>query len=621
MLSRALDLRRFRVLSLLAVLMLTTAALAVTFGALLADDSINTVTVGNLSASKTVDQETALVGETLNYTVVISNVGDNAQTVMTDTLPSGLAIIPESLNSVTTNAIATTFTVTGDTVLWEGLIGNNGDVEIQFGAVVTAPLMGGDVVTNTAYITGTGALLTPMAETAILSLTPAALTAVKTADRELLNPASTVQYTVVVNNSGEATADAVTITDPLPAELDYVADSLTVIGGGVYSVTADVINWTGAITGQTAVTLTYAAELAASAPGPNGTFTNTATISGVGDPIAASSSVDYQTTVVLYVPAVFKPLPTPTLLSISTPTSGDDLVTFSSTISWSDVGNAVYELQEARNPDFVGALTYAVDNTTSFVVTHNSTQDMKYYYRVRATRGQLSSTWSNILMQYAPYGHDFTGGISPWAIRRQDTDDVDNLLYYSSSGYMVMKINGRWDYAIAAPMVSVPWDAYTLRARVRLSDGIDNLQSYGLIFGGDWNGAPCPNSSYTSCFNHYYRLNVIWYGTKPTTSLMRVQIKRIDYHDPINNSGRGDVEVVPFTDVNVGDPSGWNNWTVNVYPSGIIQLYVNSNLAVQGYDPEAKYVGSGTYFGTFASSNEYSGTAAQFDWVRVGPLP
>ncbi|MCB8985049.1 MAG: DUF11 domain-containing protein [Ardenticatenaceae bacterium] len=613
--------RPYRIFSLLAVVMLTAVALALTFGALMADDSnINVVTVGNLSASKTVDQATALVGSTLNYTVVISNVGDNADTVMTDTLPTGLAVVPESLNSITNNAIATTFTVTGDTVLWEGLIGNGGNVEIQFGAVVTTPLAGGDVVTNTAYVTGTGALLAPKAETAILSQTPAALTAVKTADRETLYAGTPVQYTVVVSNSGETTADPVTINDPLPSELNYVTDSLSVVGGGAYSVTADVINWTGVITGQTAVTLTYAAELAVTDPGASGVFTNTATVTGVGDPIEASSPLNYQSNVFVYFPIISKPLPSPILLSISTPTSNNDFQSFSSTVTWSDIGNATYVLEEARNPDFTNAVSYDAGSSTSQVVTHDSSTNMKYYYRVRAFRGQISSGWSNILMQYAPYADSFTSGIAPWAIRREDTDDVDNLLYHDPAGYMVTKIKGRWDYAIAAPMVSVPWQSYSLRARVRLSDGIDNLQSYGLVFGGDWNGAACPNSVFTSCFNHYYRLNVIWFGTKPTTNRMRVQIKRIDYHDPINNSGRGDLEVIGFTDIDVGDPSGWNDWTINVYPNGLIQLYVNTNFAAQGVDPDMRYVGSGTYFGTFASSNEYSGTAAQFDWVRVGPL-
>ena len=148
-----------------------------------------------------------------------------------------------------------------------------------------------------------------------------------------------------------------------------------------------------------------------------------------------------------------------------------------------------------------------------------------------------------------------------------------------------------------------------------MGDGPDNLQSYGIIWGGDWNGQPCPNADYSSCFNHYYRLNIIYFGDN--AKALRIQLKRIDYHDPKDNAGRG-TSLIDYTDIDVGDPSGWNIWEVAYELDGTIRISVNGKVVKTNKDSTLV---NEPYFGVFASSDEYAGTAATFDYYVVTRLP
>jgi hypothetical protein len=202
-------------------------------------------------------------------------------------------------------------------------------------------------------------------------------------------------------------------------------------------------------------------------------------------------------------------------------------------------------------------------------------------------------------------------------MRREDTDDTNNSVSYPD-GKLRIKIGGRWDSMIASPLVATPanWPAYRINTRVELGEGIDYLQSYGITFGGDWDGiSACPNSNFTSCFNRYYRLNVVWQGqNKP----FRVHLKRIDSHNSSNNTDKG-VTLMDWRDINVGNPNGWNNWTIDVHTNGKIELYVNDNKFYTATD--TNYVGAGRFFGTFASSVEYLGTAAFYEYYEIEPIP
>ncbi|MCZ7668403.1 MAG: hypothetical protein M5U34_15025 [Chloroflexi bacterium] len=99
---------------------------------------------------------------------------------------------------------------------------------------------------------------------------------------------------------------------------------------------------------------------------------------------------------------------------------------------------------------------------------------------------------------------------------------------------------------------------------------------------------------------------------------MKYDLKRIDYHDPRNNAGRGDT-LISTREVDVNSPAeGYQNWAVEVSPAGKIKIFVNGGLV--GETTDTRYIGS-PYFGSFSSTDEYNGLEAYFDWYESTALP
>jgi len=452
-------------------------------------------------------------------------------------------------------------------------------------------------------------------------VTAAQLEVTKSVDSENVQQGESIQYTIEMENVGDTTAFPVIMTDTVPSDLTVV--TATVQGGyDSWGIDGNVITWTGSIAGNNgAVNITIDAvvtDTAAFEP-----ITNTVYVTGTGALLSdwATFTVTEIITHYVYFPVIAKPAPIPELLSVSAPSTSNGYDTFQFIATWSDEGSdGRYELQESRTADFANSTEYNAGTATSKAVGHGISRDYEFYYRVRfITDNGLTSSWSNVIKQYGPYHDSFNDENRDWIIRREDTDDVDNESYYQD-GTFVLKLHGRWDFAIGGPMVKVPWDSYRVETRIRFDPGVDNLHSYGLIWGGDWNGiSACPNEGFTSCLNHYYRLNILWYGSENN---LRTQVKRIDYHDSDNGAGRGS-SLAGYGDVGVNSPAGgWQNWAIEHSLDGEIKMFANGNQVRDGgIRGDATYTGAGTYFGVLATSNEYSGTEPWVDWVRVTPLP
>ena len=328
--------------------------------------------------------------------------------------------------------------------------------------------------------------------------------------------------------------------------------------------------------------------------------------------IARTTSTTIITSTTAYFPLIFKPVPVPTLNPITRLDGVNRWL-----VSWQEGVPEItgYELQEDSDEHFTSPTTFDVGTDLSHVFNPAASTDHKYCYRVRAKVNDVVSDWSSVLCVYGDYHDGFGSNTTGWSIRRQDTDDVENFSYYED-GNFITKIKGRWDYAVSSPLAVAPQLPYRITTRALLGDGVDNLHSYGIIFGGDWNGQPCPASDYSSCFNHYYRLNIIYFGDNARE--LRMQLKRIDYHDmEEGNAGRGK-SLIDFNDVSVSDPSGWNVWAVVVSADGTIEIYVNGKRV--GIAHDTRYIHE-KYFGVFASTDEYAGTAATFDYYEVRGLP
>lgn len=422
---------------------------------------------------------------------------------------------------------------------------------------------------------------------------------------------NTVMYTVVISNSGDAVANNVLVTNTLPSELTYQPSSFNSETQGAttlgYGDSGNVITWTGNVDSLGYATLTYSAQVADTVM-VNDVITNTVEITGTGVLLQRSVATEIVDSYFLNMPLVFQPVPAPTLNPITGPSAGNN----SWTISWNVPAPEVtgYQVQEASTASFSNPTQFDVGNATSDSFSYSSSISNFYCYRVRALVGDLAGSWSNTECTIGNYFDDFSNTGSGWRIRQQDTDDTDNSSYYEN-GEFVVKIGGRWDYALASPLARAPKPPYAIETRISFDPTVDNLHGYGVIFGGNWNGEACPNSDYENCFTHYYRFLVVWYGP---LDHFRVQLKRIDYNDPVDNIGRG-VALVDFKDIGVGNSKGFNTWRIEVDADGTIRIYLNGGLVASAVD--TTYVNNSPYFGIMASSDEYLGAEPHLDWYRA----
>lgn len=437
---------------------------------------------------------------------------------------------------------------------------------------------------------------------------------VKSVSRSTAFPGETLRYTINISNSS-AVSTTTTLTDTLPADLLYVTDSLTgtvsnsqveVIG---YGYNSGVITWTGILSGYGSASLTYEAVLTDTLVS-GAVVTNSVDINYDGTAISRMAQTNIITSTNLYLPIISKSIPPPSL-SVDRERGINAW-----TVGWSTSVSGVtgYELQESTSTDFTNATTRNFgSDETSFYKVGPATYVSYYCYRLRSYIDDSISGWSQTRCVSGDYYDEFSTTDSGWSIRRQDTDDVANYTAYDDDN-LILKIGGRWDYAIASPLVPAPEPPYHIQTQVYFGGGVDNLHSYGLIFGGNYNGGACPNAAYSSCFNAYYRLNVIWSG--PDNSL-KYELKRIDGHDPTDNGGVG-VTLIPFKTASVGDSQGYNTWAIDVYPNGRIEVYVEGKLV--GAAKDSTYINQ-PYFGVFASSDEYAGSEPTFEYYGLSALP
>ena len=434
----------------------------------------------------------------------------------------------------------------------------------------------------------------------------------KAVNNGMAAPGSLLQYTVVISNSGDQPAAGVKMTDTLVTGLTYDPGSLSVNGGGLFGEDNGVITWTGSVNNSTEIIVTFNAELDGGLEAGE-LITNTALINYNSTTIERSVVTTIFTDSAAYLPIIYRQVPVPTLQlnPIARPNANNAW-----TVSWS-VSDVTYidsyQLQEANNPGFTNPTTIDVPvGMTSILRTKALSINNLYYYRVRAIGDFGMTDWSNIQQVRGGYRDDFNDPNSGWEMRRQDTDTVVNNTFYRD-GHFVLEMDSSYDYQLAGPMSPAPAVPYMIEAQIRLV-GVDNLHSYGLIFGGDWNGQECPNDDYSSCFNVYYRLNIIWSGN--LDNQMTMQLKRIDYHDD-DNVGRGP-DLIPAKTVSVNSPAeGYQTWRVFVYADGLIQITVNNNLVGEATD--TMYINN-PYFAAFSSTDEYNGLEAEFDYYQVSFL-
>jgi uncharacterized repeat protein (TIGR01451 family) len=182
-----------------------------------AQDIVVTALVANLSLSKTTTSTTVTTGQTISYTITVTNNGPDSATgvTITDNLPGNTSFV---------SATPTQGSCSGSTTVTcsIGTLANGASATVTL--QVQASSLGSAV--NSASATGnesdpdganaTASAVTVVGPTANLSLT-------KTTAATTVTVGQSIGYTITVTNNGPGTATGVTITDTIPANTAFVS--------------------------------------------------------------------------------------------------------------------------------------------------------------------------------------------------------------------------------------------------------------------------------------------------------------------------------------------------------------------------------------------------------------
>ena len=229
------------------------------------EDDQDSATISSLAAdlslTKTVDDATPNVGDTVTFTVTLTNNGPDTATgvAVTDLLPAGLTY---------TGAVASQGGYDQSSGVWTvGLLLNGGSATLDISATVDT--LGAK--TNTAQVSAADQFdpnSTPAndapaeddQDSALVTPQEADLSLTKTVDDATPSVGDTITYTVTLTNNGPDTATNIDVTDVVPSQLSGV------------TVTPSAGTWTAPVWSVPSLASTGVA-----------TLTITGTVSGTGD--------------------------------------------------------------------------------------------------------------------------------------------------------------------------------------------------------------------------------------------------------------------------------------------------------------------------------------------------
>jgi len=196
---------------------------------------------------KTVSAADAGPGDTITYTVQVSNPGAAFTANLTDPIPAGA--------SYAGNCSPACGFAAG-TVSWSAVTIQPGSNTFTFDATITAS--GGATVTNTATLDPTSPDLAPLPSNPVDTEIGPSLAIAKFGDKTgLVSPGDVITYTLVVGNESAVGATGVTVTDGVPANTSYVADSCTT-PAGTCSFASGAVNWNlGPVAGGATLFMTF----------------------------------------------------------------------------------------------------------------------------------------------------------------------------------------------------------------------------------------------------------------------------------------------------------------------------------------------------------------------------
>ncbi|MGB2984152.1 MAG: hypothetical protein WBC63_09910, partial [Candidatus Bipolaricaulia bacterium] len=280
-------------------------------------DAVITVPLADLSITKSVEPGSVNEGDSVVFTVIVTNNGPDKATgiQVTDVCAPGLTYVSHTVSQGTYNS---------GTGLWDlGSLANGAQATLTM-TTTAEPGTGGTTQSNTAIVTAVDQAdpTTPNRASSSVYVQAADVAVTKVVDDPTPNEGNTITFTITATNNGPDAATSLEITDGLPAGLTLVS---AVPGLGTYDSGSSV--WTvGTLTVGATATLTVTATVDAGTGGQ--TLINTAAVSAVdqADPVPGNDSDDAQVTVQSADLAVTK------IVSDSSPNAGDT-ITFTITVT------------------------------------------------------------------------------------------------------------------------------------------------------------------------------------------------------------------------------------------------------------------------------------------------
>ncbi|MEZ4733522.1 MAG: GEVED domain-containing protein [Caldilineaceae bacterium] len=202
-------------------------------------------------------------GGEIEYTITVVNGGTGPATgvTMIDPIPAGTTFVT---GSETATAPTVAYDNANNWIKWTGNIPAGGSVTIKFKVRVSEQIDCGAIIHNKAGLRGADEQETLVAEVRTPVECPRPLLRMhKRADVATVLPVGTIEYTIVVSNTGSGPANGFSVIDPIPAGATFVVGSASsTLPAVAYDGGNNWIKWTGNIPAGGSVTIKFKVTVA-----------------------------------------------------------------------------------------------------------------------------------------------------------------------------------------------------------------------------------------------------------------------------------------------------------------------------------------------------------------------
>ncbi|MDZ4408235.1 DUF11 domain-containing protein [Bacillus cereus] len=190
---------------------------------------------GEIVAIKSVNKTFATIGDTISYTITLSNPGNvtSQNIIFTDTLPDGTTFISGTL----TNDSGTQQIGNPANGIQIGNINPNGTAVITLNVLVTNipsinPISNSSSVQFAHVVDPSQPAVsqTNVSNAVSTTINSAILTTKKSADKSIVSVGDTITYTTTITNTGNTAATNITFTSAIPASTTFIPNSVTING-------------------------------------------------------------------------------------------------------------------------------------------------------------------------------------------------------------------------------------------------------------------------------------------------------------------------------------------------------------------------------------------------------